>query len=46
MVFGLPSISVVTYEHIAISESRQGSERTGVTITFTAETCDRPQPPQ
>lgn len=39
---GLPSVSVVMYEHIAIAENLQGSKRTGVTITFTGETCDQP----
>ena len=37
-VFGLPSISIVEYENVAIAESFL-ERRTGVTVTFTKEKC-------
>ena len=39
---GLPSVSIVEYEHVTISESFQGQRRTGVTVTFKDEACQPP----
>jgi hypothetical protein len=36
---GLHSASIIEYEYVAIVESFQGLERTGVTVTFTKEEC-------
>ena len=41
---GAPSVAVVMYEKVTIAESRQGSERTGVTITFPGEACSQRLP--
>jgi hypothetical protein len=40
---GLLQTSVIGYENVSIFEPRQGSERTGVTISFTGKNC-RDQP--
>jgi hypothetical protein len=39
---GLSSLSWVEYENVVIAEASAGSERTGVTLTFTAEKCQDP----
>lgn len=40
---GAPSVSMVQYENVTISESLQGRRRTGITVTFANEKCqDRP----
>lgn len=36
---GLSSVSWVEYENVVVAEVRIGSERTGVTVTFTTEKC-------
>jgi hypothetical protein len=41
--FGAPSMTMVEYENVIIGELFQGGTRTGVTVTFTKETC-RDQP--
>jgi len=36
---GLPGIVITQYENVTISDAFQGQTRTGVTVTFTKETC-------
>jgi len=36
---GLPSVSIVKYENVTISETRQGERRTGVAVSFKNEEC-------
>jgi hypothetical protein len=41
--FGAPSMTMVEYENVTIGELFQAGTRTGVTVTFTKETCqDQP----
>jgi hypothetical protein len=40
---GAPSMTMVEYENVTIAELFQAGSRTGVTVTFTKETC-RDQP--
>ena len=44
MSTGLHSVSMVEYENVVIAEAHAGQERTGVTVTFTAETCQDQSP--
>src|ERR1700722_15581188 len=37
--FGAPSVTMVEYENVTIGELFQAERRTGVTVTFTKETC-------
>jgi hypothetical protein len=41
MAMGAPSVYNVEYENLTISESFQGSRRTGVTVTFRNEECQQ-----
>jgi hypothetical protein len=44
-ISGLHSVSMIEYENVVIAEGLVGAERTGVTVTFTAEKCqDQPAP--
>jgi hypothetical protein len=36
---GLPSVSIVEYQNVTISESRQGDQLTGITVAFKNEEC-------
>jgi hypothetical protein len=40
--FGAPSVRMVRYQNVTIGELFQGGKRTGVTVTFTKETCRDP----
>jgi len=42
---GALSISIVQYQNVTISESRQGERRTGVTVTFKNEDCHKQTAP-
>lgn len=41
--FGAPSVTMVEYQNVTISELFESGKRTGVTVTLTEETC-RDQP--
>jgi hypothetical protein len=42
---GAPSVTVVQYQNVTISESWQGERRTSITVRFKNEECQKPTAP-